>query len=78
MRLACLKRLTTVVLLAASVAMQTPVIAAPVLSNTAAIRAVVSGDLTEVRWHSNRGGAVAAGVAAGLLLGAIAGSSSRD
>ncbi len=70
-----LKRSAAMVLLAGSLAMQTPALAAPVLSNTAALKAAASSDLVEVRWRG-RGGAVAAGVAAGLLLGAIAGASS--
>jgi hypothetical protein len=44
--------------------------AAPVPSSTAAVEAMVPNNLTEVRYH--RGGAIAAGIALGLLGAAIA------
>jgi hypothetical protein len=47
-----------------------PVMAAPVLSNTAAVRSAVSDQVTEVRWRA--GPAIAAGAIAGIALGALA------
>jgi len=49
-----------------------PSSAAPVLSNTAAVKTASSDGVTEVRWRG--GGAVAAGIGAGIALGAIAAS----
>jgi len=49
-----------------------PSIAAPVSSNTAALKAAAASDVVNVRWW--RGGAVAAGVATGLAVGALAGA----
>ncbi len=46
--------------------------AAPVLSNSAAVKSAVAGDVVDVHWRGR--GAVWGGVAAGLALGAIAGA----
>jgi len=50
-----------------------PVSAAPVLSNTAAVKSATDAQVTEVRWRP--GAAVAVGVGAGLLAGAAIASS---
>jgi hypothetical protein len=52
-----------------------PASAAPVLSNTVAVKSAASDSVTDVRWR--RGGAVAAGIGAGIALGAIAASQPR-
>jgi hypothetical protein len=53
-----------------------PTYATPVLSNTAAVKSAKTTQLEDVRWVGPRGGrgggAVAAGVIAGLVLGALA------
>lgn len=54
-----------------------PTWAAAVPSNTAAVKAAVSGDVIDVRWRGGRGGAIIGGVAAELAIGAIAGAASR-
>ena len=77
MKRTCLKGRTAMLLLAGFLAAQPPAMATPVLSSTIALKSAALSDLVEVRWRDNRGGAVAAGVAAGLLFGAIAGSSAR-
>ncbi len=61
-------------LLALSAAM--PASAAPVLSNTAAVKQAAEAQTTEVCWRNN-GGAVAAGVGVGLLAGAAIASSQQ-
>lgn len=48
--------------------------AAPVLSNSGAVKSAVAGDVIDVRWRGHHRGAVWGGVAAGLALGAIAGA----
>jgi hypothetical protein len=54
----------------------TPTFAAPVLSNTAAVKSAVSSDVIDVRW---RGRGVGLGIAAGVAAGAIiAGAASRS
>jgi hypothetical protein len=50
-----------------------PASAAPVLSNTAAVKQAADAQVTEVRWRP--GAAVAVGVGAGLLAGAAIASS---
>jgi hypothetical protein len=55
----------------------TPTYAAPVLSNTAAVKLLATDHAVDVRWVGGRrgggwGGAVAAGIIGGLVLGAIA------
>ena len=60
-------------LLALSAAL--PASAAPVLSNTAAVKQASEAQTTPVRWRG--GGAVAAGVGVGLLAGAAIASSNR-
>ena len=52
-----------------------PASAAPVLTNTAAVKSASDIQPTQVRWR--RGGAVAAGVGVGLLAGAAIASQSR-
>jgi hypothetical protein len=54
--------------------------AAPVLSNTAAVKAAAPSDVTDVRWRGGGRTAAAAGVgfAAGALVGAAAASSYRS
>jgi hypothetical protein len=54
----------------------TPSYATPVLSNTAAVKSATTSQIEDVRWVGPRGGrwgggAVAAGIIAGLALGAI-------
>ena len=50
-----------------------PASAAPVLSNTTAVKDAAGASATDVRWGGwGWGGAVAAGVIGGLALGAIA------
>jgi hypothetical protein len=54
-----------------------PAYAAPVLSNTAAVKVLATDRVVDVRWVGGRrgggwGGAVAAGIIGGLVLGAIA------
>jgi hypothetical protein len=51
-----------------------PASAAPVLSNTAAVKSASDVQPTQVRW---RGGAIAAGVGAGLVAGAVIASQPR-
>lgn len=53
----------------------TPASAAPVPASTALVKSAVASDISQVRWRGRRGGGVAAGVATGLLLGGIIGSS---
>jgi len=60
-------------LLAASLV--APASAAPVLTNTAAVKSASDMQPTQVRWR--RGGAVAAGVGVGLLAGAAIASQPR-
>jgi hypothetical protein len=45
--------------------------AAPVLSNNAALKALATDHVTDVRWRGGFGNAVAAGVIAGLALRAL-------
>jgi hypothetical protein len=53
-----------------------PAAAAPVLSNTVATKDAATDLVSEVRWRGRRwGGGFAAGVIAGMALGAIASSS---
>jgi hypothetical protein len=49
----------------------TPTLAAPVLSNTTAVKSAVNGDVIDVRW---RGRGVGLGIAAGVAGAAIAGA----
>ncbi|MGE0565767.1 MAG: hypothetical protein AB7O50_14760 [Pseudolabrys sp.] len=49
-----------------------PVAAAPVPTSTAQLKASAPTQVVDVRWRGRRGGAVAAGVAAGLIVGGIA------
>jgi hypothetical protein len=49
-----------------------PAASAPVVSGAAALKAVASPQITDVRWRGGWGGAVAAGIIGGLALGAIA------
>lgn len=60
---------------ALAAAMIVPTSAAPVLSNTAAVKAAASDTVTEVRWRG--GPAIAAGIGAGIALGALAASQPR-
>lgn len=60
---------------ALAVSVVAPTSAAPVLSNTAAVKSAVSDTVTEVRWR--RGPAIAAGVGAAIALGALAASQPR-
>jgi hypothetical protein len=56
----------------------TPAAAAPVLSNTTALKSAATDQVTEVRWRRGwGGGALAAGIIGGLALGAIASSPYR-
>jgi hypothetical protein len=50
----------------------TPSSAAPVLSNTTAVKAAVADNVVDVRWR--RGSGIAAGIAAGALAGAVIGA----
>ena len=68
------QRAVTVVAGAVALYATMPAVAAPVLSNTAAVKSAVAGDVIDVRW---RGYGVAAGVAAGLAIGALAGAAWR-
>jgi hypothetical protein len=52
-----------------------PVSAAPLLSNTAAVKSAADAQITQVRWRNS--GAIAAGVGVGLLAGAAIASSQR-
>jgi hypothetical protein len=52
-----------------------PASAAPVLSNTAAVKSATDAQVTEVRWRS--GAAVAAGVGAGIIAGAAIANSNN-
>ena len=49
-----------------------PAAAAPVMTSTAILKSAAPSDVVDVRWRGRRGGAVAAGVAAGLIVGGIA------
>jgi hypothetical protein len=61
---------------AIAVSAVTPSFAAPVLSNTAAVKSAVDSDVIDVRW---RGRGVGLGIAAGIAAGAIiAGAASRS
>jgi hypothetical protein len=61
---------------AMAVSAVTPTIAAPVLSNTAAVKSAVNSDVIDVRY---RGRGVGLGIAAGVAAGAlIAGAASRS
>jgi hypothetical protein len=61
---------------AIAVSAVTPTFAAPVLSNTAAVKSAVDGNVIDVRW---RGRGVGLGIAAGVATGAlIAGAASRS
>jgi hypothetical protein len=54
-----------------------PTWAAPVLSNTAAVRSALPADIIQARTR-NRGGAVAAGVAVGMIGALIASSAAQN
>ena len=56
--------------LAGAVALASPSLAAPVFSSAAGVKAAASDNVVDVRWRRGGGGAVAAGVAAGLFAGA--------
>jgi hypothetical protein len=62
--------------LAGVLALVTPSMAAPVLSNTTAVKSAVSDHAIDVRWRGGgwHGGGVAAGVAAGVIAGAAIGA----
>jgi hypothetical protein len=65
-----------VVAVTAPLLLAQPAAAAPVLSNTVATKDVATDLVSEVRWRGRRwGGGFAAGVIAGMALGAIASSS---
>jgi hypothetical protein len=66
------KRTAVVAIAALLATLVTPAAAAPVPSSTALVNSAATNNLSEVRW---RGGGVAAGIAAGLLLGGIIASS---
>ena len=53
----------------------TPALSAPVPSSAAVLKSAVASDPSEIRWRGHGGGSVAAGLATGLLLGNIIGSS---
>jgi hypothetical protein len=71
-----LKGSACVLSLAGALALVTPSMAAPVLSNTTAVKSAVSDHAIDVRWRGGgwRGGGVAAGVAAGVIAGAAIGA----
>ena len=53
----------------------TPSLAAPVMSNTTAVKSAVNGDVIDVRW---RGRGVGLGIAAGVAGAAIAGAAAAN
>src|SRR5262249_22881892 len=57
----------------------TPPFAAPVLSNTTAVKSAVNGDVIDVRWRGRGVGlGIAAGVAAGALVAGAAAANGHD
>jgi len=57
----------------------TPSFAAPVLSNTTAVKSAVNGDVIDVRWRGRGVGlGIAAGVAAGALVAGAAAANAYD
>src|SRR5215468_3696066 len=57
----------------------TPTFAAPVLSNTTAVKSAVNGDVIDVRWRGRGVGlGIAAGVAAGALVAGAAAANAYD
>jgi hypothetical protein len=55
---------------ALALAAAVPAGAAPVLSNSAAVKAAAADHVTDVRWRGGNGAGIAAGVIGGLALGA--------
>jgi hypothetical protein len=72
----CTALIAAAVLTAATL---TPATAAPVPSSIATLKSAVTNPVSEVRWrgHRGNGGAVAAGIIGGLVLGGIIASSRR-
>ena len=58
----------------ATLVLTQPAVAAPVLSNTVATKDAATDLVSEARWRGRRWGGFAAGVMAGMALGAIASS----
>lgn len=71
-----LKTAMTALTLTVTIAMTTPAGAGPVPGNLASLSAAAPRTVTDVRWRG--GGAVAAGIAAGVITGAIIAGSANS